>query len=160
MISSTITSRDLVSWLRWADQGANKKEKEDRAAKVWAHVFPEGLDPFEKSMRETTVEYLRTIGEPSSWDGWPEPTPPPTESATSQPNTVEVLLRPFAPPKTEEEPWDGLISKKLPAYMRGSRHDGTASAVERMQSLAKGSPFDADEDARPAPPRKVEVPKR
>jgi len=136
------SSRDLIAWLRWADAAVTGSEKRARAAKVQAHIYPEGLGFLERSRRESIVSYVEKLfadGNPDSWEGYPDPCPPGQEAESSA--EAERKERPPLPPVPE---WDGLVSSSSRAYRRGSLHDGTAREVQIMRERARGSPFNAD----------------
>ena len=126
-----MTAHELISWARWASEADTDEEKSKRALRIKQHVFPEQLDDEEYKQREEIFEYVRKMGEPPNWDGWPD--------ACEVPDRVTM-------PSLPKVKWDGLVSPNSPAYRRGSKHDETAEQTKRMRDLAKGSPFDADED--------------
>jgi hypothetical protein len=134
-----VTAHDLVAWFRWASAGETEEEKKARTARIQRHLFPEDIDDIERTRRERILDYVKKIGEPPSWDGWPEPRPVPDE-----------IVGPPPPPPIE---WEGLISPSSKAYRRGSLHDGTAEEVQQMRERSKGSPFDVIPDD-PVPSRR------
>lgn len=129
-----MTAHELIGWARWASEAETDEEKSKRALRIKQHVFPEQLDDEEHRRREEIFEYVRKMGEPPSWDGWPDACEVPDKGSTM--------------PSLPKVKWEGLVSPNSPAYRRGSNHDGTAAQTKRMRDLAKGSPFDADEDTR------------
>lgn len=125
----TVTAHDIIAWTRWAAEakGAEQVVRRDRLQR---YLFPDGLEVGEKRRREALVEYVKKMGEPPNWDGWP--------AAAAVPDGA------VAPPVVPEMPaleWPGLVSSESRAYRRGSLHDGTAEEMDRMREQARGSPF-------------------
>lgn len=127
-----MTAHDLIAWTRWAAEGTNADERSARTIRIRNHLFPAGISDELREERNKLVEYVKNIGEPPSWEGWPEPRSP----------SDEVVVAPIEVPPPRPLNWEGLISPHSAAYRRGSLHDGTRQEVDRMRDEAKGSPFD------------------
>lgn len=116
-----VTREDVIAFEQWVSRASSPTDRADREKRVRDHLFPNGLDDEERLRREGFVRDARDSIDPMPLFAQPAP----------------------AESEAPRAPFTSLYSSVKPAYLRGSRHDGTQARVDAMRERAQGSPFDA-----------------